>query len=53
MQRTIVVGDSRDDRCMVGHAGKGIAFCTKDDLLATIASTNIRENSFQSLLAFA
>ncbi|OQP51252.1 glycosyl transferase family 2 [Niastella yeongjuensis] len=53
MQRTIVVGDSRDDRCMVGHGGKGVAFCTKDDLLETIASTNIRENSFQSLLAFA
>jgi glucosyl-3-phosphoglycerate synthase len=53
MQRTIVVGDSRDDRCMVGHGGKGVSFCTKDDLLATIAYTNIRENSFQSLLAFA
>jgi HAD superfamily phosphoserine phosphatase-like hydrolase len=53
MQRTIVVGDSRDDRCMVGHGGQGVAFCTKDDLLETIASTNIRENSFQSLLALA
>jgi hypothetical protein len=38
---------------MVGHAGKGVAFCTKDELLETIAFKNIRENSFQSLLALA
>jgi len=38
---------------MVGHAGKGVSFCTKDDLLATIAMKNIRENSFQSLLTLA
>jgi phosphoserine phosphatase len=46
----MVVGDSRDDRCMVGHAGKGIAFRTKDEVLETIALKNIREDSFQSLL---
>lgn len=49
----MVVGDSRDDRCMIGHAGKGVAFCTKDELLETIAMKNIRENSFQPLLALA
>jgi hypothetical protein len=38
---------------MVGHAGIGVAFCTKDELLETIAFKNIRENSFQSLLALA
>jgi len=53
MKSCIVVGDSRDDRCMVGHAGIGVAFCTKDELLETIAFKNIRENSFQSLLALA
>jgi len=53
LKSCIVVGDSRDDRCMVGHAGKGVAFCTKDELLETIAFKNIRENSFQSLLALA
>lgn len=53
LKSCIVVGDSRDDRCMVGHAGKGVAFCTKDELLGTIAFKNIREQSFQSLLALA
>lgn len=50
---TIVVGDSADDRCMVGNAGKGVSFCTKDVLLDTIASRKIKEPSFQSLLTFA
>lgn len=50
LKNCIVVGDSRDDRCMVGHAGKGFAFRTKDEVLETIADTNIREDSFQSLL---
>ena len=53
LKSCIAVGDSRDDRCMVGHAGIGVAFCTKDELLETIAFKNIRENSFQSLLALA
>jgi glucosyl-3-phosphoglycerate synthase len=50
LKNCMVVGDSRDDRCMVGHAGKGIAFRTKDEVLETIALKNIREDSFQSLL---
>lgn len=50
LKNCLVVGDSRDDRCMVGHAGKGIAFRTKDEVLETIALKNIREDSFQSLL---
>ncbi len=29
LKNCMAVGDSRDDRCMVGHAGKGVAFCTK------------------------
>ena len=49
----IVVGDSKDDRCMVGHAGKGFAFCTKDELLKKIASKEIKEPSFRSLLEYA
>jgi phosphoserine phosphatase SerB len=53
LKSCIVIGDSRDDRCMVGHAGKGVSFCTKDELLETIAFTNIRENSFKSLLNLA
>jgi HAD superfamily phosphoserine phosphatase-like hydrolase len=50
LKNCMVIGDSRDDRCMVGHAGKGIAFRTKDQVLETIALKNIREDSFQSLL---
>jgi glucosyl-3-phosphoglycerate synthase len=53
LENCIVIGDSRDDRCMVGHSGKGIAFCTKDELLETIAYKNIREQSFHSLLTLA
>jgi glucosyl-3-phosphoglycerate synthase len=46
----IAVGDSKDDRCMVGHAGKGFAFCTTDELLKKMANEQITELSFQSLL---
>ena len=49
----IVVGDSIDDRCMVGHAGKGVAFCTNDELLEKVAAKSIKEKSFESLLAMA
>jgi len=49
----IVVGDSKDDRCIVGHAGKGFAFCTKDELLGKIASNEIKESSFRALLEYA
>lgn len=48
---TIAVGDSADDRCMVGNAGKGVSFCTKDILLETVATKKIKEPSFQSLLS--
>jgi len=50
LKNCIVVGDSKADRCMIAHAGKGVAFCTEDELLRTIATKNIHEKSFQSLL---
>ena len=53
LKNCIVVGDSADDRCMVGHAGKGVAFCTNDELLARVASKSITEKRFESLLAIA
>jgi phosphoserine phosphatase SerB len=46
----IAIGDSKDDRCMVGHAGQGFAFCTTDELLKKMAKKHINEQSFQSLL---
>lgn len=49
----IAVGDSADDRCIIGRAGKGVAFCTKDELLETIADKSIHEPSFKSLLNMA
>lgn len=53
ISNTIVVGDSADDRCMVGNGGKGVSFCTKDDLLRSIATKKIEEPRFGSLLSIA
>jgi len=53
LKNCIVIGDSTDDRCMIGHAGKGIAFCTSDKLLEKIAVKSIKERSFESLLTLA
>jgi glucosyl-3-phosphoglycerate synthase len=53
LKNCIVVGDSMDDRCMIGHAGKGVAFCTNDELLERVATISIKEKSFESLLAMA
>jgi glucosyl-3-phosphoglycerate synthase len=53
MKNCIAVGDSRDDRCMITYAGKGVAFCTTDELLAKIADSNIRTRNFEPLLALA
>ena len=50
LKNCIVVGDSADDRCMVGHAGKGVAFCTDDELLEKIATKSIREKSFELII---
>ncbi|MEX6690620.1 HAD-IB family phosphatase [Danxiaibacter flavus] len=46
----IAIGDSKDDRCIVGHAGKGFAFCSKDDILKKMATKEINEYKFQSIL---
>ena len=53
MKNCIAVGDNKDDRCMVAYAGKGVAFCTTDELLEKIAYKNIRERNFEPLLALA
>lgn len=52
MNSTIAVGDSQDDRCMVGNAGKGVAFCTTDEILEKMADKSIKERSFESLLEY-
>jgi glucosyl-3-phosphoglycerate synthase len=53
IKNTIAVGDSKDDRCMIAYAGKGVAFCTTDELLEKIADKSIKERNFESLLALA
>lgn len=53
MKNCIAVGDNKDDRCMVAHAGKGVAFCTSDELLEKIAGINIKERNFEPLLELA
>ena len=46
----MVIGDSKDDRCMVAHAGTGVAFCTEDEVLEKVADKSIKEKNFESLL---
>ncbi len=53
LKNSIAVGDSKDDRCMIAYAGKGVAFCTTDDLLEKIADKSIKERNFEPLLALA
>lgn len=53
MKNCMVIGDSKEDRCMVAHAGTGVAFCTDDELLEKVAIKAIKEESFETLLAIA
>jgi glucosyl-3-phosphoglycerate synthase len=53
MKNCIAVGDNKDDRCMIAYAGKGVAFCTTDELLEKIAHKSIKERNFEPLLALA
>lgn len=49
-ENCVAIGDSENDRCMITHAGLGIAFCTEDDQLKAVADRTIDEPSFASLL---
>ncbi len=49
----IIAGDSKDDRCMIGHAGTGVAVRSTDDLLRLIAKHEIKEEKFEALLTYA
>jgi glucosyl-3-phosphoglycerate synthase len=51
-ENCVVVGDSANDRCIVRHAGIGVAFCTKDELLRLVADRNINKPSFAELLMY-
>lgn len=51
MKNVVAVGDSKDDRCMIAYAGKGVSFCSTDELLNKIADTRIYERDFEPLLS--
>ncbi len=53
MKNCIAVGDNKDDRCMIAYAGKGVAFCSTDELLEKIAHKSIKERNFEPLLELA
>jgi glucosyl-3-phosphoglycerate synthase len=51
-ENCVAVGDSANDRCIIRHAGTGVAFCTKDELLRLVADRNINKPSFAELLHY-
>ena len=53
MKNCVAVGDSKDDRCIITYAGKGVAFCTTDELLEKIADISIKERNFEELFSMA
>lgn len=53
LHNCIAVGDSKPDRCMVAHSGKGIAYRSDDQILRSIANASLTEESFSGVLAYA
>lgn len=53
MKNVIAVGDSRDDRCMIAYAGRGVAFCSTDEIMGKIAYKRIHERNFEPLRELA
>jgi len=53
LKNCIAVGDDKDDRCIVTHAGKGVAFCSTDELLEKVSFSSIKEKTFYPLLKIA
>lgn len=49
----ITVGDSEYDICMVRFAGIGIAFCSDNHILNSVADYQITDRSFKKILDFA
>lgn len=52
-ENTITIGDSINDLCMIKHAGIGIAFCSKDELVNHHADVVIQNQNFSQLLDIA
>jgi glucosyl-3-phosphoglycerate synthase len=49
----IAIGDSDNDICIVKNAGVGVAFCSGNAILNSIADQKIEEKRFEKLLEFA
>ncbi|MEW5796091.1 MAG: HAD-IB family phosphatase [Candidatus Zixiibacteriota bacterium] len=49
----IAIGDSEPDVCMIKHAGIGVSFCSRNELLNAVADFRISEPSFKGLLDVA
>ncbi len=47
---TIVVGGSKNDVCMLQHGGIGVAFCSENPSLNSVAQKTIERPSMQELL---
>lgn len=53
LENIIAIGDSDNDICMVKNAGIGVAFCSDNKLLNSIADEVLTERSFSPILEFA
>jgi phosphoserine phosphatase SerB len=53
LSNCIAVGDSLDDKCMIEHAGTGVAFRTTDNALRSAATVCIDDRSFSSLITLS
>lgn len=53
LENIIAIGDSENDICMVKYAGIGVAFCSDNKLLNSIADKVITEKKFSPILEFA
>jgi glucosyl-3-phosphoglycerate synthase len=49
----LAVGDGEPDVCMIKHAGIGVSFCSRVELLNIVADFKIVEPSFKTLLEVA
>jgi len=53
LSNIVAIGDSENDVCMIKHAGIGVAFCSDNKLLNSVADKVIRERNFAPVLEFA
>jgi phosphoserine phosphatase len=52
MERTVAVGDTKSDICMIKSAAVGVAFMPKDEQIANATDKIVREPDLMKVLAF-